>query len=346
MSGKRARRLQLIGFVVLTAAFLGHAPIHRLHAQPPRGQELYQDFRGSKPLTDEWKMIGQNREAIINPEAQGLRITIPKTSRSTQPVGVRLMFPASGDFDITAAYQIVAMDAPPAGASGVGVAFNLVAQNNYKKFVRFGRFIFPPEGHVYIAECRLKDEPDKYQSRTVKTEARAGKIRLVREGANLRYLVADDPPDVFREIHNGVFTDDDLEIVRLGVNNNASPAGVDVRLVDIRVRFGKQSADQPGGGDHPVEADVKPPSRAWLAVGLLIGSALVLIFAALAVFLVMQLRRRPSAAPAAVEFADGADPPAPSVSCPDCGKKLKGKAGSAGKKIRCSQCGAPIAPTE
>ena len=102
--------------------------------------------------------------------------------------------------------------------------------------------------------------------KTVPTKSRAGKLRLVREGSKLRYLVADDPPDVFREIHSGVFTDEELDNVRIGVNNNNSPSAVDVRLVDIKLRTGNRPADQ---ADPQGEQAAHPTSRWWLIVALL-----------------------------------------------------------------------------
>ena len=107
MIGRRVRFAQLLAFVGLIAMGFSAMGTFRLRAQPPRGQDVYQDFRGSKPLTDEWKMIGQNREADVNPEEGGLRITLPKAPKGTQPVRVRLMFPLSGDFEITCAYQLL-----------------------------------------------------------------------------------------------------------------------------------------------------------------------------------------------------------------------------------------------
>src|ERR1700694_3728439 len=100
MVGHRCRRARMLAFVAGVLVFAPTGPL-LLRAQPPRGQDIYQDFRGRKPLTDEWKLIGQNREAVILPEDGGLRIKIPKTSKGTQPVGVRLQFPLSGDFEIT-----------------------------------------------------------------------------------------------------------------------------------------------------------------------------------------------------------------------------------------------------
>src|SRR5712691_4273394 len=118
MINHRTRHARPFALVILVALALPYPPAGPLlvRAQPPRGQDIYQDFRGSKPLTDEWKMIGQNREAEIRPEDAGLRIKLPKTPKGTQPVGVRLMFPLSGDFEITCAYQFLAADRPPLGS--------------------------------------------------------------------------------------------------------------------------------------------------------------------------------------------------------------------------------------
>jgi hypothetical protein len=300
-------------------------------------EKIYQDFRGKKPLLDELKMIGPDREKVARFEEEGLRITLPKTRKSNQPVGVRLKFELAGDFEITATCEILAAERPPPNGA-VGAALNLVARSDYKNFAKLGRFMLP-EGDFYVAECRLAGKSSLVK--TMKTDAIKGQYRLIREGTKLRYLVADEPENEFRTILETQFTDEDLEIVRLGVNNNGSPAGVDARLLDLRIRHGEVLAKSGPGPVVKPDTHAKPapedksipdaearPSRGWLTAILLVGLGLAVLLAfAIAGFIFLRSR---NAAPTE---------PAATFACPECGKTLKVKPELAGKKVKCSGCG-------
>lgn len=347
MSRSSLRAFSLAAFAIIVASVL--VSINAVRGQPRQfNEEIYQDFRGKKPLVDELKMIGPDRKEVTKTEEEGLRITLPKTRKSNQPVGVRLKFELAGNFEITSACEILAADKPPAGGA-VGAALNLIARNDYKKFAKLGRFMLP-DGDFYVAECRIAG---KTQYKSMKTAARTGQYRLIREGSKLRFLVADEPENVFRPILEAEFTDEDLEIVRLGVNNNGSPAGVDARLLDLRIRpieaVAKAGPDvkpalapkaDPDAKDAP-DANVAEarPARGWLAAALLVGlglAVLVTLAGVIAGFILM--RRRGAASPDVVAKPEVAA----TFSCPGCGKKLKAKPEQAGKKVKCSGCGKAV----
>ncbi len=227
--------------LALTGAGGGVLTYRAVAAGPSAGgekkyaREIYQDFRGKKPLVEQLILVGGDHLAVCQPEEAGLRIALPTKRFSNDPIGVCLRGALAGDFEITARYQFLSAGQPP-GNAALGVAFNLVTHSDWAKFAKLGRFYRKAEGDVYIAECQRREEPVAEPVRVVPTEAKAGQLRLIRAGAKLRYLVADDPPEEFREIYAADYTAEDLEIVRLGVNNNGSPTGVEVRLVDLRIR--------------------------------------------------------------------------------------------------------------
>jgi hypothetical protein len=265
----------------------GVAPVPLL-APRSYAHEIYQDFRGRKPLVDELKLVGMDRAQACEPEEGGLRITLAKTPRSNQPTGVRLMFSLEGDFEITGTYEVLSIDMPP-GGGGAGVALNVVATNNYQKFARLGRFRQPDVGNAYQAECRIKGRPSDRPFAAEPTEARSGQLRLIRDGAQLHYQVADGPAHVFREIYQAEFTDDPVEIVRLAANNNATPAGVDVRLIDLRIRY----------GSGPPAAAAAPAERGRFSLLLALGMLVVLLLAiVLAAACYLRRRRQSAQAPA------------------------------------------------
>ena len=310
---------------------------------------IEQDFRGGKPLTAEWTLVGKDRDQTVKAE-EGLRITASQERGSRiSPAGVRLSFLLEGDFEITAGYEGLAIDPLP-GGQPVGVALNLVVKPDYQKFAKLGRFLHANAGHAYLAESFLKNEPLEMPLRMAATEAKSGQLRVIRSGAKLHFLVADEPPNPFRVIHQADFTAEPLEIVRLGVNNNGSPAGIDVRLIDLKIRYGAipaASSDvRPGDiKPPPIEPPVPTPAATpanvpgWM-MALVIGAGMtVLIVIGVAGWLV--LSRRQTAGETAETAEALAEEPAPMtiVACPECGKKLKVKPALAGKKVKCTKCG-------
>jgi hypothetical protein len=279
MRSHRGSLARVAALAILVAIAVGAAPSR---AQQSYQNEIYQDFRGKKPLVDDLKLVGPDVAETITPEDGGLRITLPKTRKARSPTGVRLAFPLSGDFEITATYEMLSIDRPPPDSGVVGISFNLIAQAGDKKFARLGRFQHPQIGNAYLRET---------QKQAIPTEATSGQMRLVRQGSKLRYLVADDPPNQFHEFHEKEYTDGDLETVRIGANNNGSPAGIDVRLVDLRIRYG---AAAPGPVVVPLGPDVDPPQRGLLTLLLALGLGLVLLLA-LAAGAWLHMRRRAAA---------------------------------------------------
>jgi hypothetical protein len=270
-----ARRTFVCGamLLVLLAATLQDA-----RAQP--GKEIYQDFRGGKGLVAEWKYVGTKEDkAGMNPDDKGLRITIPKTRRTTQVVGIRLMFPLSGDFEITAQYEVVDMEKPAPGGQPVGVAFNLVVANDHKKMAKLGRFMRWNDGDVHLAEVWMpgNNRPVIVEPATKPT----GKLRLVRQGKLVSYAVADGADAGYREIFKADFSDEDLEIVRIGANNNATPAGVDVRIIDVRIHPLAPGAAPRDVMPAPASADVAGEPQAnragWLVAIAIMGAVVVLL---------------------------------------------------------------------
>jgi len=266
-------RFSCIVILIWTVLFPGSG-----QAQQTFRKEIYQDFRGKRRLLDEFKLVGPDHEEAITPEVEGLRITLPMTRKANLPTGVRLQFPLAGDFEITAAYEILAIEKPPSGG-GVGIAFNLIAQPDQRKMVKLGRFQLPQQGNAYVAECWNKDQPTAKPYFTMPTEAKAGQLRITRNGTQVRCLVEDEPANVFREIYSSAFTAEDLEVVRLGANTNGSPAGIDVRLVDLRIRYDAAAPVPPvavrpadvGDGANP------PPRRGVLTIVLFLGFGTIVV---------------------------------------------------------------------
>ncbi len=320
--------------VCLLLAVLGLVTALGMLAELPPGQpaatDFYQDFRRRQEPQPPLKLIGTEADAVTRSEEEGFRITLAASRKTKQPVGVVPEFPLVGDFEITATYELLAAAQPTRGI-GMAVALN-VASNNPYKFAKLGRFVRVKEGNVYLAETFLKNSPADSRVSSEATEAKRGQLRLIRQGSTLSFLVADGAGADFRQILRAPFGTDDVTIVRFIVNNNDSPAAVDARLVDLRIRSSS------GSGGPTAAAGSRPDLRlrGWLLGALLLG--MVLIVSVLGGWLYRQPRRSPELGTETQE-AHPAAAASISFACSTCGKSLKARTELAGKKIKCPGCG-------
>lgn len=299
-----------------------------------RDGDFHHDFRDGKPLPEKLTLFGVNAEEYVKPEVGGLRITPPPDGKQTFGWGVAGRFTLSGDFEVTGTYELITTD-PPTQGGGVGVALNL---EHGKKFAKIGRFRRSWDGDQYVAESRV-GIPDQFRAQHEPTQTRTGQLRFVRKGTTLHFLVADAPGAEFREILQTEFGDEDLDMVRFIANNNKSPTALDVRLLDLTIRSGKL-----------VPAKDFDLSKAGLVQALLVGLLATLVLVSIGVWIYTWRRRRAKTADAVPAIDSPAEPETAAamlaLDCAGCGKHLKVKAESAGKKARCPQCGhATLIPT-
>src|SRR5882724_5767107 len=140
--------------------------------QPPPGREFHQDFRGGPALHPALKLVGPDAGAVAERENLGMRITLAPTRAVNHPVGIKTMFSLSGDFEITAAYELLAADRPKDGY-GVGVALNIATDEERTKFAKVARAMLPKAGSVYATEYWNR-EIKAYKASSVPTEVKSG----------------------------------------------------------------------------------------------------------------------------------------------------------------------------
>ncbi len=252
--------------------------------------EYYQDFRGKKPLQPFLKFTGPDISETKTPEEEGLRITLPKTGRSNQPVGVTFTENLVGDFEVTGTYEMLSADKPSKGG-GSGVALNISFWSDMDIFAKVGRVVRVKEGESFVVEGWNRHLPgDNYVQTAVPALERTGQIRLKRAGAVVYYMVAEPIGAAFKTIHQrGDFGQSDTDIVRFVVNNQGDTAGLSVRLIDFRIRSSKiQQANNNVGVNS--SNDSKGESKGWLAAGLIVGLIITLSIA-LGLWLFLRQRR-------------------------------------------------------
>jgi hypothetical protein len=250
-------------------------------------QDFHHDFRNA-PLPDElWRQPG-NYPMIF--EKEGLRIKLPKDRKATGQVGVVTNFPVKGNFEITAAYEILHADQPTDGW-GVGATLYVQADDQPGKNVagiyRLNKVKGAQTIHWDRAVIRADGKRD-YQSDRIECNARLFRLRMTRNKQTLTCFWAPGlSGDDFREIGKTEFVSDDLRTVTLNTTTGSKPYELDVRLVDLRIRSGVKSLSEPESAPTSVER-VQRRWRLWLVI-LLFGVALS------AGMLTLYLRRRRNA---------------------------------------------------
>jgi hypothetical protein len=304
------------------------------------GDGVFQDFRGSRMPLVPFHLDGPDAAAVTRAEEAGLRITLP-ADRNQPPwaaVGIVPSFRLGGDFDVIGTYELLSNERPGHGR-GVGVALWLAtAWVNNTKFAAISRFLLSGAygGDTYTATWWV-DEPNgpNSGSEALPTTARAGQLRLIREGPIVRFLAANQGAGEFREVARANFGADDL-VLRFAVNN-ASPTRVDARLVSLWIRADRMTPiDPPPPGADQATIPVQGHAwKTWVALGLVLTLALGL-------FLVVRQSRPARKSPAVAASTNGqAKRPAARpicFPCAGCGNPLKAKQALAGKRIKCPSC--------
>jgi hypothetical protein len=313
-------------------------------AQPeaPTGRALrdqfHYDFRG-KPRPAHLEAFGPLADEFIKPEAEGLRITLPKDRGSVKPVGLSLPLAVGGDFEITAAVEILKAEEPPQGRKSYGVGVLLSANES----VRVGRLV-RAEGNQVATWDHWATVADQrqFQFGASPGTGQRGRLRLKRDQNTLHYLWAPDlVGENFEEVHRSEFDAPELSRVRLELNTDwggGENGALEVRLLELRVR-----ASRPDGstGGASAEEPATPPRKWMWAIGFTALAVLVLV---VLVVVLIRGRRRAQGTPAeavadqAAELAAGV-----AFACAGCGTRLKVKAEMAGKKIKCPKCGGTAA---
>jgi predicted RNA-binding Zn-ribbon protein involved in translation (DUF1610 family) len=319
-------------------------------AQPAR--EGYLDFRNKKPLSDAFRFGGHDPDSEMTPEIEGLRVKLPAERGQHFLSEVNVNFLVTGDFEFTATYEILTAQ-PPLEGYGVGVNLTVRMDTEPQKYGKLMRALRVKEGSVYIAEIFGKKDKVKYKNAVKQTEVRGGQLRLSRIGPSLYYLVSDGPAKEFELLWE--FKDygaDDLAYAGFQVADSGKPGNpIDARLIDLRMRMGKVERDKitaasPLAAAAPVQAARDGGQAAprmldgvprWMTALMAIGAGLLVLLVALIGVLLFMRRRKPIP----LDNEDVSSEPRV-VACSACGKKLKIKAESAGKKVKCPGCGKPI----
>ena len=217
-------------------------------------KEYRQDFRGARPIASTLNLVGPNAAAVVKPEPEGLRVTLPTLGQQNKGWGISPKFRVSGDFEITATYEVLVLAPPAKGLAGV--ALSVAPDGQRGKFGKVGCFVGVKGLQQHLVEVWNREGPETYVTKSLPTEALTGTLRLERKGATLRFLAGEGHGGELREIHSSEFGTEDIGELYLIANNNANPTAVDVRFLSLAIRsaeipdeaFEPAAAAEPGAG--------------------------------------------------------------------------------------------------
>jgi len=209
--------MQLAGILLLLVATDGSNTL---------GAEYDVDFRGGKFDNQQLRLVGSGAARLVRPGPSGLVIGIPRGAGMSE-IGFAPKCVVHGDFEITASYEIVEVSEPD-GGYGVGPGIHIATASKAEHAATLSRLRRVKEGDVYgahvawFAEGKTEARKREHRVRVFSTNADSGRLRLVRSGKTLEYLVADGGSETFRRLYQVPFADAKVELVRVALHRNGA----------------------------------------------------------------------------------------------------------------------------
>jgi hypothetical protein len=230
-------------------------------AAPVSGAEFKQSFLGQGIDGKLFRTTGNRR--TLRPEAEGLRITLNAARSSKLPCGLVPRVGVHGDFEITMGFHVLQIDRATKG-SGAGVSIYIATTSPRQDAATLARQVRADGTHIWAVH-RATTPPGgrrEHHGNIFPTDALSGRLRLVRRGPMLSYLVAGSGNNEFRELFQSELGEDDLGTVRFAAGNDGGTTTVDVRITGVGIR-----ADDLGAARRVVEPEGWSP---WLLTPLLV----------------------------------------------------------------------------
>ncbi len=216
-------------------------------------------------------------------EPNGVRITLPAGHPGELPsTGINTPIAVKGDFDISVNYEILK---EPVDANGGTPSMKLILmavldrkQFNPAVLARIQTGAGEPKFSTYVTLTDMETGQKKSKGgKQFPANAQKGSLRMVRKGPVLSVYVKEDLETKFRYLKEFLnFPQDDLKFVRLLASTGNAKASLDVRYSDFRIRWG--TLDEPAAVQN-VEEVPEAFSKGWLTAAVLVGAAIILLFA-------------------------------------------------------------------
>lgn len=209
------------------------------------------DFRNSHFDNNVLMPVSAGTVKLIRPDKNGLVMSAP-AGRMLPFVGISPRTVLKGDFVITASYTLPRVRYPADGY-GAGPTLYIATHSEESTAANIGRLLRTNNASVYSTNVASTIAGDRQQKvRLFPTESLSGKLRLVRMGDKLKFLVASENQTTFQELREEEFTTADIMMVRLGIQQSDAATPVEAIWHDLRIQ-----ADKLVGGADDVEQMVK-----------------------------------------------------------------------------------------
>ena len=311
-------------------------------------REFRHALKGAEVNQNDLALYGPDASQCVIFETEGMRITLPTDYPGQRPgTGLATEFGVKGDFEITVNFEI--LQSPSVKEPGQRTEFVLLvapaemprpdvwfkANQNRASLARqaedrdnISRYLVTTtKWHEESFADKFGNEnfgkKEQITTQTFPTGTTKGRLRLVRAGAVLHFLAAEDGDDDFELLHSAEFGVKDLKSVRLTAATGGPNAAFDVRITDLRIHA-------EGFTHEPAMAPAARLDRKLVLFFVISGS--VLLAGAGLAYVILRRRMNRSMVRVAPDAA-------PLVFSCACGKSLKVRSQLVGKKVKCPQCG-------
>lgn len=220
------RWLALLAIMLFTCT-LGAGPLQ---------EKIELQLRDGIDQHPEFELWGPNARQLSRTDTRGLRIQLTPGRKQLRGVGVQPRFHIQGDFDITLTYEELVVR-EPIPTTGSGVNLWLEFDGSTKLTVSLTRLDKKKE-KVFGANKITPGDNGKLQYQTVNRPAKHnfGRLRLIRTGAQLQYLVCDGRDSDFTEIRTLEVGTDNVKSMRAICTTGSQKGDVQVRLVSLVIQ--------------------------------------------------------------------------------------------------------------
>lgn len=197
------------------------------------GDQFTHDFR-----KDGWnerilKRVGWNANEALTESPQGLTIKLPIDKPGKAEAGVGTKFKVGGDFEITLTYQILSAMKPE---KGYGSGLRLLKEEGKYRRADLSRSIKTSGDERYTSAVWTKID-DKWNPIVEHhpAEQKYGRLRIVRKGSTLTYLVADGGAEEFQEVRQAEFGPEVLTAIEILGDTGDSAQPLTVRFTNFSI---------------------------------------------------------------------------------------------------------------
>ncbi|HAH48630.1 DUF1583 domain-containing protein [Gimesia sp.] len=197
-------------------------------------RELQFNFLGEQFDNEQLVPLGMGVVRLMEPRRDGLFFNLP-AGHKISVLGISPRFQISGDFEITATYEVPAWKNPQSGY-GLGPSVYLRMHDENESAAMIGRLLRPGNKHVFSTTLSTTVEGKRnYDVKLVDAKQNSGKLKLIRTGKQLKFLISDGTEDEFRELREVELGTADVDLLRLGAQQSDAETPVQVLWKDLSI---------------------------------------------------------------------------------------------------------------